>query len=188
MCEPTTLMMGAGLAISAASAAAQYSAQSSMASAQKAQNGAETANALANLRNQYAQAQQSAVGQNAAAYQKQEQDMRATRAAEATSLTSAGENGVSGNSMARLANEYNGNSAEYMADVEMNQNMTDEELMTQMQGFQSQAQSIINREPVPNYPSPLGLGLEIGGDALNAYGTYRQMPQTHLNARLTPSV
>jgi len=164
----------AGLAISVASTAAAAKAQSDQAQAEKHQNGLETANALTNLRNQYTQAQQSAVGNNAAAYQKQEQDMRATRSAIATSQTSAGENGVGGNSVAAIVNEYNGNSAQYMSDVERNQSMTDEELMTQMQGFQSGAQSTINREPIPNYPSPLGIGLQIGSDALSSYGNYQK--------------
>jgi hypothetical protein len=182
LCDPVSLAAGS-LAIGTASAFASYSAQSAQAAAVKQQNNAITASAIQNQENQYQQGQETLVGTNAAASQKQQQMQLNTRSAEATALTSAGENGVGGNSVAAIVNEYNGNAARYMADVNTNTNMTDQEIMSQMAGVQANAQSTINREAVPVPPSALGLGLAIGGDAMNSYRTYQQDVKARLAAK-----
>lgn len=177
MCDPTgisesAVMMGVSMAMSAASTAVSYEQQSSMARLQKQQNAEITANAEQNLRNGYTQAQQNAYDQNTRASQKLQQEQLQTRAALATAQTSAGESGVAGNSMAEIANEYYGNQANYNAAVEFNRNAADQELMTQMTGLQSQAQSTINNERIPIPPSPFALGLSIGGDVLDSYNQF----------------
>src|SRR5260221_8949970 len=162
MCAPLAI---ASLVITVASTIASMEAQQQQAQAQAAQNKQTTANANANLRNQYTQGQQQIVAHDQEAAQKQLQAQQQTRANIATAQTSAGENGVSGNSMSEIANEYLGKQATYDADVNINRQMADSQISEQMTGFQTGAQSRINSEPVPDFPSAFGLGLGIAGDA-----------------------
>lgn len=126
------------------------------------QNAAATANAnnaISALNTSYAQGTQEIVYHDTEAAQKDQQNQRQTRAAEATALTSAGEGGVQGNSVASLANDYMGQSAVYRGDVETNRRMQDSEIMLQMKGMRTQAQSEINRvQPASTLSTVLGIG------------------------------
>lgn len=160
------------LAITAASAAAQYQGQKNQAAAQANQNAQQTALINQDRINKYSAAQQQQDLVNQEAYQKLDQNGQATRSALATAMTSAGEAGVSGTSVSALQQEYLSRQGDYANDVENNRVASDERLTQQMQGFDVQAQSAINSERQPVQPSMLGMGLQIAGGAANAYSNY----------------
>lgn len=175
MCDPM-LMAAASFAVGAVQSVAQYQAQEQQAEAtQKA--------ALASMRDSYQQAQV-LYEQNAnEAAQKEREGQLKTRAAKATAVTSAGESGLQGSGVATLANDYAGQQAVFVSDVELNKKASDSQVLAQARGARSQAVSRIASAPSP---SILGAALGVAGSAVNAYGQYstwsaRQTPGLKLN-------
>src|SRR5262249_21353523 len=108
------------------------------------------------------------------------------RAAKATALTSAGENGVEGVSIGALAQEYDARQGEFDAGTIYNREADTREIQLQESGFNTQAQSADNQLRPPVYPSMLNMGLQIAGSGVNAYNRYIA-PGANLNPGPTPS-
>lgn len=172
MCDPLT-MAGASFAMTAVSAVASHSAQAAQASAVRN-------SAMSSMRDGYEQGQ-IAYEQNAQeAAQKEREAQKKTRAAVGTAVTSAGEGGLQGSSVALLASDYAGQEAVYLTDVEYNKKAQDSAILSQMKGIRAQAISRINSAPVP---SILGTALKIVGGAVSAGSSY----QSWTTPRMTPT-
>jgi hypothetical protein len=181
MCPP--VLLAAAVAISAAQAISSYQGASAQAKAQEASNAIQRQNIQDAYQNNMIQATQQYGYKNDEAAQKLQQDAIKTRAATATALTSAGEAGVAGNSVSALADEYAQNAATFKGDVDYNRLAEDNELQWQMRGFGSQQQSQINSLKQPVQPSLIGAGLQIGGAAVNSYGTFMYNPTKRVNTK-----
>jgi len=175
MCDPFSITT---LAISAAGAAASYSAQAKQAQAQ-----AKYQNTVAQQTGQIAQ--QNYLQETAVAGTQQEQgnqqaaqmiaaNQAAGLQANATASTAAAESGVSGASVGELLQDFKRQEALASDNVRVNQNFGNEQIQNQEQGLQAQAMGrIAASRPGPvNTPSPLALGLTIAGDAFSAYDTH----------------
>jgi hypothetical protein len=159
-------------AVGTASAMAQAAGQEALAKQQQARNALQQQSTEQNRQNQMAQAQQQITYKNDAAFQELENAARNARAAKATAMTSAGENGVEGVSVGALAQEYDARVGEFDAGAEYNREADTREIQLQESGFNTAAQSADNQLRPPVYPSMLSTGLQIGAAGLNAYDRY----------------
>jgi len=189
MCEPisaTTLTI-AGVAMSAATTIGttimSYMAQQDQANQQQKYNDEMTQAINQDRINKYDQAQEQQVYKNTDASNQTYEESLRTRAAIATAMTSAGENGVAGNSVAALANSYYGSQARYDSDVEYNRLSDDNQIQLEEQGFDAQAQSEQAQLRPAVYPSPLGAALRIGGSIGSSYLDYSAAQKAGANSK-----
>jgi hypothetical protein len=171
----TAISIGVAVASAAAgmaAAAAQAAGQQSLANQQAARNAIQANLTEQNRQQQMAQAQQQVVYKNDEAFQQLETAARNARAAKATAMTSAGENGVEGVSVGALAQEYDARVGEFDSDATYNREADTREIQLQESGFNTAAQSANNQLRPPVYPSMLSTGLQIGAAGLNAYDKY----------------
>lgn len=164
MCIAAPLALALGsFAMSAVSAVAQY---------QQGRQDAKAADA-ANLAN-YNQAMVTANEQQRQVNMKAADDMN-TRARQALIdrgrlRAAAGESGVMGNSIDRIANEQYYVYGSDIAAIETNRANAINQTQLEKQGIRASTQGRINTTP---RPSALGAGLQIAGAAFGAYGNYR---------------
>lgn len=184
MCEATTIIATMGV-ISALGATASYIGQSQQVSANNsAMQDYATRQSQAVLDNtirSYTQSGAQTQRVDASASQKLEQEQLATRAAQATALTSAGEAGISGTSVEALAHEYEQRQAEYNTDVEMNRKAQDEEIRNQVAEIRAQGNSQLNQVKAIRFqqaPSPLGLVGQYASIGAQTYGNLARIPTT----------
>jgi hypothetical protein len=171
----TAISIGVAVASAAAgmaAAAAQAAGQEALAKQQQARNVLQQQFTEQNRVNQMAQAQQNITYKNDEAFQQLENMARNARAAKATALTSAGENGVDGVSIGALAQQYDARAGEFDSDATYNREADTREIQLQESGFNTAAQSAANQLRPPVFPSMLNTGLQIAGAGLNAYGKY----------------
>jgi hypothetical protein len=166
----------ASAAIGTASALAQNAGQQAMASQQDARNKLQAQYIEQNRQQEQLQAQQQTVYKNDEAYQQLENMTRQHQSAEATAMTSAGDNGVDPGSVSvqALAQDYDARAGQFSDNVRYNREADDNQIALQMQGFNTRAQSEDNQLPPPVYPSFLSTALQIGGSVVNAYGIYQR--------------
>lgn len=189
MCEPTTIIMLAGLAISVAATGYGLYQQSEQAAAQnKAQDKMEQARdkqieenyqlSVSSANAQYRALQDRASQEGDAATAKALEEARAGAAARSTARVAAGEAGVSGLSVNALLNDFMAEESRYRDSVATNLGYSKAQLESEMGGVRAQAQGRISsiqpymRSPVdtPNY---FGGAMKIGGAALDTYNKYR---------------
>lgn len=181
MCDPFSITT---LAISAAGAAASYSAQAKQAQAQ-----AKYQNTVAQQTGQIAQqnyVQQTAVAgneqlqTNLQASQMIQANQVAGLQANATASTAAAESGVSGASVGELLQDFKRQEAQASDTVKTNQNFGNEQIQNQEYGLQAQALGrIAASRPGPvNMPSPVALGVNLAGATFSAYDTHLYRTQS----------
>jgi hypothetical protein len=183
----SALLIGAAVASTATTAAGaiiSYQQQQAQADQTDAYNKQQAANINQARINNYDQAQEQLAYKNTDAAQQQEDMTMKTRAALATSLTSAGENGVSGNSVNALANEYYGRQANFNSDIDYNRNADDNQIALTEQSFNTNAQSQLNQLQPAQQPTILSPILSIGGAAANATTQYERI---NADTRKNPS-
>lgn len=177
LCDPFSIT---ALALSAAASAAAYQQQQ-----QQAENAAKYQN------EQYRQAgvfaaenytQQTGVvserlRQNAEATgQSGEENAIAAMQARATATAAAGEAGVTGNSVDQLLADFSRTESLNAANLKTNQRYAEDQANREQQALRADARNrIVSNRPGPvNYPSTLGLGLQIGAAGLSSYNSYSQ--------------
>jgi hypothetical protein len=165
MCGPAALPI-AMFAVSAAQAVSSYQGQSAQAKAQEQTNQLQAGYINQARQDQMTQAQTHEGYLNDQASQKLQQSSMNERAASATLQTSAGENGVSGNSVSAIQRDYEQRQDDFATDVEYNRKADTDALNWQMRGFNTESQSRMNSLRQPVYPSLIATGLQIGGAAL----------------------
>lgn len=168
----TLTLAAVSTAVGVAGAAAQAAGQQAQANQVAARNQIQQNLVAQNRANQMQQGQQQIVYKNDEAFQQLETSAMSKRSAEATAMASAGDNGVNGVSVGALAQEYDARQGEFASDVTYNRDAATSQIQLQMQGFNTQAESADNQLPIPNYPSMINTGLQIGGSALGAYNKY----------------
>lgn len=157
MCEPATIIAGAGLALGAGSAIAQHKAQANAAKANKqAAMEAMTENWRA-LSLQEVQAEESTS-------QSILQVERDSRVAAGLARVSAAEAGVEGASVEALLADFGRSEGEFKVIARKNLEAEIDQLQEQKRGATATAQSRIAAVPNPN---PFALGLQIGATALD---------------------
>jgi len=161
MCEPVSLttLFATTLAVSAASAGAGLIGQAQQYNANK--NSAEQSFRLQNRQTNLG-IQQS----EAAASQRAQQTQTDMLKAAATAAASAGENGVSGNSVDALINDYHSAEGKYLSDLTTQNQWNRAQADVQKQGQAANAQRQINSVAKPDF---IGAALRVAGDGLNSY-------------------
>jgi hypothetical protein len=86
--------------------------------------------------------------------------------ARSTAIASAGEAGVSGNSVDMLIRDYNTQESRYRGALEQQARMTRAQSLQRQRGYRAEAQSRINSVQQPNV---LASALNIGGKAVSAH-------------------
>lgn len=159
------MLMASTLAMSTATTAASYIGQSQAASANKVA----AINAMGiNSRQTNMGMMQEDAAASLRAQQSQSQQLQAA----STAAASAGENGVSGNSVDALINNYKSAEGNYFNSLATQGQWDRSQGQAQKVGQTVQAEDQINRVPAPTF---LGAALRIGGDAFGAYNsTYGQ--------------
>jgi hypothetical protein len=172
----------ASFAIGTATAVSQAAGQQSQASAQAQRNNIQAQYIAQNDAQLQLQAQQQTVYKNDEAFQQLQNQERAARAAKATALTSAGDNGIDpgSTSVQALSQEYDSRQGEFDDNVRYNREADDRQIALQMQGFNTQAISEDNQLRQPVFPSYISTGLNIAGEGFKAYNMYQknQPPKT----------
>jgi hypothetical protein len=166
-------MAGASLAIGTAQAAAKYGASSQDAASTLAYQNQERLNAEIdrNLRwNQLGLRQQQETDEASQALF--DNEIRAEKA-RATADTSAADNGVSGNSVESVARDVWMQQGRIDTSTLRNAKMSIDQLQAEKEATGSQYRSRPS-VPVVRQPSLLGLGLEIGGAGVSAYGLWKR--------------
>jgi hypothetical protein len=156
-------------ATTAASAYSSYQGQKMQAEMQQQQNDQQTKyfnDARIQTYNQGAQQEQYV---NQQAWEKQYSNTQASRAAEATAMTSAGEGGITGTSVDALRQSYDANRGAYNSDLEFNRNADINQIQTQLTGTNIQTQGGINTLRPAVQPSWINPALQIATGAGNAY-------------------
>ena len=172
-CEPMTLM-GASLAISAASAASGYVAQKNQAKAVEGQQRRmgklmmeESLLDQADMRQRQTQMQE--------ATRREQMDIaRRTDISKSTATLSALESGVGGAALAQLQGEYLQRESELLYQTEQQQDSASYQIDRDLERMRlsSKARMASNYRPI-NQPSAGAAALQFGGQALEAYGTYK---------------
>lgn len=171
-CDPVTLL-GASLAISAASGVAQYQSQKNMAKAtaktQRDVSKSLAAQTAANMSDQIAMTREEEL-QNAR--QREATKMKAA-SVRASGMASAMESGIDGESVAALDRDYLGQAAQ----IEWASMLSDAQARTRLdrnldrQAAAHTAKQVSNFRPI-NQPSVLGQALKTGGEMGAAVSTY----------------
>lgn len=187
MCEPTTIMLAASLAISAMGAIQQFGAQQQQADQarllQEAQIKAnlETQNkaiaaAMQNLANQNAQlGLRENQEREAAGQEKFEARLNSLRET-ATARAASGE--TAGLSVDALLADFAGAGGRNLQAIDTNLNSTLGQINVDREAARAQAQSTINANSTPQLrrtihsPSPVALGLNIAGSAVSAGSSF----------------
>ena len=162
MCEPTTIMMGIGLALSAATAVMSHSAQADQAKKQEQAVRANQEAQYAAMAERNKQTVQQEAGALLEVKRQQQREAAAARVA-------SGEAGVTGVSMDSILNDTfmqaGFESSRVMQDTE-NQLKQNE---LEAKGIASQSESAFNSI---NRPNAVATGLQIAGSAVNTYNSY----------------
>lgn len=87
-------------------------------------------------------------------------------------VASAGEAGVSGGIIGTLLRDVERTRLRNADAVNRNFDATSQQLAMEREGLYTQAQSRINNMPIPEKPSALATGLQIGGGLLDSYNTF----------------
>ena len=170
MCNPA-LLAGSSLAIGAAGAVSKYAAAQVDAAAQATANTQQAYNAEV-ARNQKWDAINTRQIQEGDAAQQAlfDNSIRALKAADSAQVA-GGEAGVAGNSVESVARDFYRQQGRIDATTIRNTDMRVDQLQDEKK--QAEAERIGRSTFAPiRRPSMLGLGLEIGGAAVNAYDLY----------------
>ena len=173
MCEPTTIMMAASLAIAAASSVSTIESQRQQANAQNKANDRQYESDMEAYRNNLAQTDLQGQQATKQASQKMFENSLAARQAQSTATVNAGENGVGGLSVDALLGDIDTRQANYDNSVMSNLRDTQASLDSQKQNIRTNTNSQINSLVSPTAPNYLGEALKIGSAGLNAYGKYK---------------
>jgi uncharacterized protein HemX len=161
MCEPTTI----ALAIAAVGTGASLIQQEENASAQNKFNDKQWENSVKarneNLTQIELQKQQAAQQ----AGQKQFENNQAAQKAQATTLVSAGENGITGQSVDSLLAELDGSRGRYNDSVSRNLTENINAMDTQRLNVQTSAVNQVSQLKTPQAPDYIGAALKIGSAA-----------------------
>ena len=171
MCEPTSIMAGASLAIGAATAVSKYGAAGQDAAAQAKFNGQQAYNAEV-ARNQKWDALNTRQIQEGDAAQQAlfDNSVRALKAADSAEV-SGGEAGVAGNSVESVARDFYRQQGRIDATTIRNTDMRVDALQDEKKGAETERLSRSQFAPI-RQPSLVGLGLDIAGSAVGAYDLY----------------
>lgn len=156
MCPPIIM------ALQIASAAAQVVGQKQAADAQADANQRQYQNTMQAYRANINQTNLEHNQEREAAMQKVEQNNLNTRASMARGLTSAGEAGVSGNSVGALLDDLSMRQGRYNSSVTTNYQNAELALDNQRQNIHANASSSINSLKTPPAPDYIGAALRIG--------------------------
>lgn len=119
---------------------------------------------MSNLKLQYSDLSAKAIETQAQASQSIDQNARATGNAQGTATVSAGEAGVSGNSVRLVMDQFEADNDDASNAIYRNRASTLSQIQRQKLGAQAEAASQINSAPPAN---PLATALRIGGAGLN---------------------
>lgn len=173
MCEPTTIAM-VGLALTAASTYAQVDAQKKQMHATERANEAQYQGAMTAYRGNLANIEVTRGQMAADATQKTNENNAASRAAQATALTSAGENGVSGLSVGALLRDLAGQAGYDNTNVETQYLRQNEALNVKRENAFNMTSSEINSLKTPAAPDYAGAALRLGQAGTNAYANVQR--------------
>lgn len=170
MCNPA-LLAGSSLAIGAAGAVSKYAAAQADAAAQATANTQQAYNAEV-ARNQKWDATNTRQIQEGDAAQQAQMDnsIRALKAAD-TAKVEGGEAGVAGNSVESVARDFYRQQGRIDATTIRNTDMRVDALQDEKKQAEAERVGRSTFAPIRR-PSLFGLGLEIGGAAVNAYDIY----------------
>lgn len=163
MCEPTTIVMLAGLAISAASAVSQNKAQSKQAKI----NDKATQDAYALDQTQLAEKYRQ---DNDQLNQNQTERTKAALFERGKLNAAYGENGLVGASLDRILNQSDFNLGTDLSTMEANRANLTKQNMLEGRGLRNTAQARLNSSI---RPSRVDTGLKIAGAGLDAYSGYQ---------------
>jgi len=169
-----TALSIASTAVSALGAYAQYQSQKSAAKAQQNQF---NQNKLLAQRSMLEQSRQLAVRdeqERAAASDKIMSSNIEAAKAQARMVVSAGEAGVAGGSIAQLLNDVERTRLNNEGTINRNLEAVSQQSKVEREGLLTQAENRINSVSQGQQPSLLATGLQIGGTALEGYGSYRK--------------
>lgn len=162
MCEPTTIITGISMVSSAVGAISDYAAQGDAYDANKA--AAEKAAILQHHQLTLRQMQE----QQASRQSIFQADLEARRT-DAQARVMAGESGVAGASVDAVLEDIESKRLMNKHSIETNYENTAQQLGLERQGVEAQKQDRINSVEKPNI---FATALRIGGDGLDAAGTY----------------
>lgn len=172
MCvEPATAMAGASLLIGTATAATKFAAGQEDAAAQRGYQEQARYNAEVARNQTYDQIALRQQQETEAASQALFDNSIRGLKARATADAGAAEAGVQGNSVESVARGFFMEQGRIDSATERNTKMSVQQLQEEKKGAASTYASRTNM-PAVRSPSPLSLGLEIGGAAVNAYDLY----------------
>ena len=171
MCEPASIMAGASLAIGAATAASKFSAAQEDAGNQRNYQGQVAYNAEVSRNLAWNQLTTRQGQESDAATQALTDNQTRALKARAIADASAGESGVQGNSVESVARDFYMQQDKIDSATVRNNAMEVNQLQMEKDSEQAKYSSRTSFPKVKD-PSVLGLGLEIGGAAVGAYGTY----------------
>jgi hypothetical protein len=161
-----------GLALSAATSIASFSAKQEAANEQTARYNQNVTNSLAAARDQHNQLTLRTMQEAEASQQKEYvHNVEAAERAADVSVSAAGGN-VGGLSVDALIGDITRKSALNRSTVQRNYQMTAAQLQQQQIGVVTQAESRINSMAPGSPPSPIGPALEIAGAGIKAYGNF----------------
>lgn len=163
MCEPTTIIMLAGLAISAVSAISANNAQKQQSKADDKATQSAYANDQTQLAEKYRQ-------DNDQLNQNQTERTKSALFERGRLNAAYGENGLVGTSLDRILNQSDFNLGTDLSTMEANRSNLTKQTMLEGRGLQNTAQSRFNAVTRPNN---LDTGLKIAGAGVDAYSGYK---------------
>ena len=172
MCPPAAIAI-ATLAINAGGAVMQYMQQKQQAKAQEQANAAARLSAIQSANAQTKALHTREIQEREAALQKKDQNDKAARRATATSVTAAGEAGVTGLSLDSLLFNVGFQRGQNESNIDFNLDNTSDQLFYQKQGVQAQSAGRIASLPIVQRPSLFATGLQIAGAGVNAFKTFQ---------------
>lgn len=168
MCEPATIAM---IALSVASTGATLYGQKQVEKQQDQANKTQYENDMTAYRANLANIEVTRGQLQQDASQKTNENNAASRAAQATARTSAGEAGVAGLSVDALLRDLAGEAGYDNTNVEENYLRQNAGLNSQRENAYNTTASRINSLKTPTAPDYIGAGLKIAGAGLDGYNT-----------------
>lgn len=173
MCNPAAIAY-VGLAITAASAAAQIDAQNKNTKAQAQANQTQYEGQMTAYRSNLANIEVTRGQMESDVTQKVNENNAASRAAQATARVSAGEAGVSGLSVDALLRDLAGEAGYDNTNVEENYLRQNTALNAKRENAFNSTASAINTLTTPQAPDYIGAGLRVAQSGLSAYQDERR--------------
>ena len=179
----TSAAMGIGMSavstgLGIAQSLMQYKAQSDMAAQQEHQNRINEQNAIKSQDLQNRQINANLMQEaDAAVDDRIENILHATRI-KARMKASAGEAGISGMGISHLLRDVDATESRNIAQVDRNLSGVRQQAIYDKLGVKAQTESRINNLPMPQRPSLLATGLQIGGNIVDGYSQYKSWMTT----------